>query len=489
MVSCQKVRFGHCLCGKAILANRPIFADCLDDRHEIRYEGISPHGHYCVPITSGERRVGLLNMYVLHGHQFSQFEDGFLRSAAGVIAGIVERKEVEEALRQSEERFALAVRGIDAGVWDRDLRTDAVYYAPRWKAMLGFGETEITGQYVEWETRIHPDDRVRALEVVRDYLEGRTDEFELELRLRHKDETYRWIFSRGVMVRDREGRPRRMVGSDQDITERKQAEQTLRHREASLNAARRIMDHLLPAGPLETRELLIQGACYPADYASGDYFNFFPLPDGSTLAVVADVSGHGIEAALLVTEIHGCLRAYTGLPLGLEEMIERINRVLFDETEGDSFCTLLLVRIDPHSHSLAYINAGHPAALIFDRSGKLRTSLQSLALPLGIFPTAEFPIAGPLLLEAGDLVVLYSDGVTEARGADQRQFGLDRLQAAIRERLDSPPEVILEHVHATIREFKDTKELHDDETIVLIKVRDPDGNSCSLAKPMDNRIA
>ena len=101
---------------------------------------------------------------------------------------------MEEALRRSEERFALAVRGIDAGVWDRDLRTDAVYYAPRWKAMLGFSETEITGHYLEWETRIHPDDRVRALEVLRDYLEGRTEEFKLEHRLRHKDETYRWIY-------------------------------------------------------------------------------------------------------------------------------------------------------------------------------------------------------------------------------------------------------------------------------------------------------
>ena len=160
------------------------------------------------------------------------------------------------------------------------------------------------------------------------------------------------------------------------------------------------------------------------------------------------MSGHGIEAALLVTVIHGCLRACTGLSLGLEETIKRLNAVLFDETEDDSFCTMCLVRIDPHSRSLVYINAGHPAALIFDRSGNCRTSLESLALPLGICPTAEFPIAGPLTLEAGDLVLLYTDGVIEARGADQRQFGLDRLQAAVREQLDSPLEVILEHVHA-----------------------------------------
>ena len=269
--------------------------------------------------------------------------------------------------------------------------------------------------------------------------------------------------------RDQEGRPYRVVGSDQDVTERKQVERKLRQREASLIAARRIMDHLLPAGPLETRELSIRGACYPADHASGDYFNFFPLADGSIIVVIADVSGHGIEAALLVTVIHGCLRACTGLSLGLEETIKRLNAVLFDETEGDSFCTMCLVRIDPRSRSVDYINAGHPAALLLDRSGNSRTYLESLTVPLGILPTAEFPIAGPLTLEAGDLVLLYTDGVIEARGADQSQFGLDRLHAAVREQLDSPLEVILDHVHRKIREFRGTEELHDDETIVLIK--------------------
>jgi sigma-B regulation protein RsbU (phosphoserine phosphatase) len=272
------------------------------------------------------------------------------------------------------------------------------------------------------------------------------------------------------MVRDGEGRPYRMVGSHQDITVQKLAERKLGQREASLIAAQRIMNHLRPAGPLDSREFLIRGACYAADYVPGDYFNVFHLPDGSILAVVADVSGHGLEAALLVTLIHGFLRANAGLPMKLDEMSERINRVLFEETEGDGFCTMLLALIDPQSRSLVYLNAGHPRALIFDRSGNVVTSLDSLALPLGIFPTAEFPIAGPLSLDAGSLVVLYTDGVIEASGPDMAQFGIDRLQAAVRERLDSPPEMIIEHVHVKIREFKGTKELLDDVTIVLIKV-------------------
>jgi len=232
LVSCQKIRFGHCLCGRAILANQPIFAGCIDGRHETHYEGMSPHGHYCVPITNGERRIGLLNMYVRSGHDFSSVEDGFLGAAAGVIAGIIERREADETVRRSEERLALALRGLDAGIWDWDIRTGAVYFAPRWKAMLGLSETEVSGHFHERETRIHPDDRARALEALQDFLDGRTAEFELEHRLRHKDGTYRLICSRAALERGPDGRPYRVVGSDQDVTERKRTEQQLTQREA-----------------------------------------------------------------------------------------------------------------------------------------------------------------------------------------------------------------------------------------------------------------
>ena len=88
-----------------------------------------------------------------------------------MIAGIIERKQVEEALRRSDERLALAVRGLGAGIWDWDIRTGTVYYAPRWKAMLGLSETEVSGHFHERETRIHPDDRARALETLQEFLE------------------------------------------------------------------------------------------------------------------------------------------------------------------------------------------------------------------------------------------------------------------------------------------------------------------------------
>ena len=86
-----------------------------------------------------------------------------MTTAADTLAGMVKRKRAEESLRKSEERFDLAVRGSDAGIWDWDLLTNQVYYSPRWKSMLGYEDNEIADRFSEWERRLHPDDRENAL--------------------------------------------------------------------------------------------------------------------------------------------------------------------------------------------------------------------------------------------------------------------------------------------------------------------------------------
>jgi PAS domain S-box-containing protein len=147
-------------------------------------------------------------------------------------------REVIERLQQRQQerldtqgRFWLAVQGANDGLWDRHISSDEYHLSTRWKSMLGYDEQEIADDVEEWRKRIHPDDLDQALATGRAYIDGETDTYEIEYRLRHKDGTYRWILARGAALRDVSGRAYRLAGSNTDITDRKLAEQQLRERE------------------------------------------------------------------------------------------------------------------------------------------------------------------------------------------------------------------------------------------------------------------
>ena len=142
----------------------------------------------------------------------------------------------KQQVRESEERFNLAIQGATDGLWDWNVRTNAVYFSPRWKAMIGYSDNELPNQFEEWRSRIHPDDLEPTMTALNAHLNGQTTFYEIEHRLRHKDGSYRWILARGASVWDNSGKPYRMAGSHTDITRRKRIEEALRRRDAILQA-------------------------------------------------------------------------------------------------------------------------------------------------------------------------------------------------------------------------------------------------------------
>jgi PAS domain S-box-containing protein len=134
----------------------------------------------------------------------------------------------DQALKESRERFEVAIAGANDGIWDWNFRTNEVFFSPQWKRIIGYSDEEIQNTYAAWESLLHPADLGHVRAVLQDYLEGRRPTYEVEFRMREKSGQYRWILARGAALRDAENKPHRMAGSHTDIHGRKQAEVEVR---------------------------------------------------------------------------------------------------------------------------------------------------------------------------------------------------------------------------------------------------------------------
>ncbi len=174
----------------------------------------------------------------------SKVEIGGQSTYTGIVRDISRRKESEKALRKSEERFELAVAGSNDGLWDWDVATNEVYFSSRFKELLGYADFDFENKYEAWEARLHPEDRSRVLNSLREHLEFRAP-YDVEYRLVCKSGYYRWFRARGQAVWDEQGRATRMAGSLTDVTARKLAETELKNAKETAEAASRSKSEFL----------------------------------------------------------------------------------------------------------------------------------------------------------------------------------------------------------------------------------------------------
>jgi phosphoserine phosphatase RsbU/P len=250
------------------------------------------------------------------------------------------------------------------------------------------------------------------------------------------------------------------------LLERERQRQRL---EQELGIAREIQQALLPRGFRDFPCLTVTGTNSPCLAVGGDYFDVFPLPDGRTAFLVADVSGKGLGAALLTTMLQGAL---TGMSIGADpaRVFHRINSFLCEHTDVGRYATLFFGIIDPAGR-VEFINAGHPSPLLL-HGGEVTAPFTRGSVPVGLIPEAEYASAC-VELQPGDTLVLFSDGVSEAMDPDEEMFGVPRLREVLSGRQEAPLDHLQKTILDAVRTFSRGAAQGDDITLLLIRYREP----------------
>jgi len=241
--------------------------------------------------------------------------------------------------------------------------------------------------------------------------------------------------------------------------------------EREMELAADIQREILPDASPEVPGYELAGWNRPARQVGGDYYDLLPVADGRLVVTVGDVSGKGMPAALMVSTLHSALRLMLDRHDFGPALIERLNRHVLDSSAPNKFITLLTAELDPGEHRLRYINAGHNPGLVVGREGEVR-HLASSGLPVGLLPGSTYQMSAVHLGE-GDLVCLYSDGITEASNPEDEEFDLHRLVDLLRQHRDEPLPELLRAVDEAATAFAAGAPQGDDQTVVLLRRNAP----------------
>jgi serine phosphatase RsbU (regulator of sigma subunit) len=223
----------------------------------------------------------------------------------------------------------------------------------------------------------------------------------------------------------------------------------------------------LPSGRPAIHGLEVAGMMHPARGVGGDYYDYIPL-DGHTIqAVIADVSGKGVPAALLMSATAAAMRFGASHDRNMLEQVQRLNTGILLASDDERYVTLLIAEIDTHSRKIRYVNCGHNPALLLRASTGTLTRLNSSCPPLGLSPEEICELASADLCP-GDVVVFYTDGVTEAENRLGEEFGMERLSATVRSGSSLSAEDLMSSIYDAAASFCGDN-FNDDVTILVVK--------------------
>ena len=244
--------------------------------------------------------------------------------------------------------------------------------------------------------------------------------------------------------------------------------------ERDLDLAREIQEAFHPDLPESYGGVQITGSSQMCYEVGGDYLSFFPLDDTRFIVMLGDVAGKGIGAALVMTSVHALCRSLIRHVHSLEKMAFTLNEMLLESTQASSYLTLLIMLVDPTKQRVHFISAGHNPPVMVDEAGIVHILSGGGGPPVGLLPNVRHN-REILDVKPGSVMVIYTDGVSEAEDSSEEQFGMDRMSVVVRSNSDRSAQEVHDAIRSAIEEFVGTVEegadshAHDDSTMMVLR--------------------
>jgi PAS domain S-box-containing protein len=390
-----------------------------------------------VPLVSQGELIGLLNLGPrLSQQEYSADDRKLLSDLSTQTAPALRIARLVHQQREAETRYRTLVEQTPAITYVQEPLESSnpkavTYVSPQYETILGYPPESKMIDEEHWLRTIHPEDRERVLAE-----EARTDQtgepFKAEYRVIAREGRVVWVRDEATLVHDEEGQPLYWLGVQYDVTEQKREAQERERIEQELRIARLIQQTLLPKTLPELPGYDVAAYYQPAREVGGDFYDFLELEDGRLGLVVGDVTDKGVPAALVMATTRTMLRAAAQRLFSPGEVLRRANDALVTDIPPNMFITCLYAILEPTSGRIVYSNAGHdlPYRRRVGRSEGAAEELRATGMPLGLMPEMSYE-EKEIVLEAGESVLFYSDGLVEAHDPQREMFGFPRLQGLV----------------------------------------------------------
>lgn len=418
--------------------------------------------------------------WIWHASSGSAYTDRDGRRAFfGVARDISLRRQAQDELRAALGRLEEMERIINRSpsvvvLWKAEPGWP-VEFVSQSVRQFGFVPEDFANHKLTFRDITYSEDRERVNAEVEAHARSAHLEYTQEYRVQCRDGSLRWVDDHTIVRLDAEGRVTHHEGVITDITPRKAAEDREREaRERELTLARDVQQHLLPNVFPEFARVEVNALSQPSRHLGGDYYDVIPVDDRHCGIVIADVSGKGAPAALMMAACRAILRQCAQKETSPASVLQQVNQALQPDMPPRMFITLFYGIINLDTLELRYARAGHEPAILMRAGSEQAELLEEGGLALGMAPAELFNATlaeGHAVLAPGDLVALYTDGVNEACNVSGEEFGRDRLVEAFARCAGLPLGEILKRVDRHLRQFCTLAPRDDDRALLLVRAK------------------